>query len=458
MKKFLPFFCLLLIITDRSLCVLFRQTPKGEFWKGYSVMYVSNNVSDYEIRSLLDSNGITDYSCLSNQYLPVNLSADSLEVKLIPFNNKAVDYLSKKENYFTDKTGCYNLYYIPVSFKNRINSCISKLNNGEVKAGLDASSSYPFVFPSAVILLILFFTFFSKKKIMFFCSSIFSFLYSLSFPYLSSMIASVVLLFCLFVFSQIYGRKDFLKLFLKRIEIFILIGFSIVNSFFSSISAGFCFIALITCVSAFLIISDSVNSLHDQKMSFRPVLIRSSKKIKVFNGKEKILFPVSIGLIVFSFVFSLFSFDITDSASKKISLPSSAASIKNSDFPVMEDYYNWYYSVQTFPYQSLNNDFYDSSSVSYNRYIQDDGKIIEKEQSYIMNQDFCDIVYGQIDSLKFNAFEKIMKKQGDDYYAGWSVTGSHQNNIFSIIISFMQFMLISIYFVGLLFKSNRGRK
>lgn len=458
MKKFFPFICLFLILTDISLFFVFRQTPKGEFWKGYSVLYVSKDCPDNYVMNLLVQNDINEFTCRGNQFLPINFPSDSLEVSLIAYNSEAIEYLTKRNIFFFDKSGNFNLFYIPVSFKNKTSQVVSSLNKSGFTAGMDASTSYPFIFPLAVILGIILFTVFSKNKIMFVSGSFLSFLYTLSFPYLSSVISSIVLMLCLFLFIQLYKRKDYLKILSKKISFIILLCFSAVNAFFSSLSAGFSFIGLLLGTVASIFLYDFLFTLKDNKTGFQPVLIRSSKKIKPYNGKERILFPSSMGLIIIVFVFSLFSFDSgNSSSSKKISLPSSIVSSQNPDFPKLQDYYRWNYSVQTFQYRSLNGTSF-SDEVSFSRFEENDGHITEKVQVFPFDSNFCDRVYGQIDALPFNAIEKVMKKQGEDFSAGWSVSGSHQNNIYCIIISLMQFILISIYFVGLILKSNRGSK
>ena len=68
-------------------------------------------------------------------------------------------------------------------------------------------------------------------------------------------------------------------------------------------------------------------------------------------------------------------------------------------------------------------------------------------------------VNSKIDLLPFNAFEKIMKKQGSLFSAGYASNGSHRLNLFSIIISFIQFSVLLIYFAWILInkKSKKGR-
>ena len=113
MKKYLPYISLCFIILSLVFLFLFRQTPKGELWKGYSVLYVPENTDDGFIKDTLHQFDIIDFTCLSEQYVPTLFKNDSAEISLLKFNSNAAEYLNKRVNYFFDKSHSYKLITFP---------------------------------------------------------------------------------------------------------------------------------------------------------------------------------------------------------------------------------------------------------------------------------------------------------------------------------------------------------
>ena len=125
------------------------------------------------------------------------------------------------------------------------------------------------------------------------------------------------------------------------------------------------------------------------------------------------------------------------------------SSIQNENLPQFEDYYRWNWLLQTAPYKSLNNiqnqneDYIEFSSFSEN---PETGIISQELHTMHYDEAFRNEVYNDIDVLKFNSIEKVMKSEGADFTAGYSALSSSHINLFGIIMMFIcVFILLFIY-------------
>lgn len=441
----------------------FRQLPGGELWKGYSVLYVENKIPDSLVLNAFSEYEVKEYTCLSNQFLPTDLKADSCEVSLLSLNQEAVDYLLKRNNYFFDKSQNYRLYYVPVFYKNRLLQVVKSLKtsegpNSNYNSGVDTKSSYPFLIPIFTFLYGLILFIFSKKRKFFSFLAFLPVIYTVSFPFISSEISVCILLSYLFMFTNIFGRRDFQKILLKKYVYIILFIFSLVSVFTSGFFSGFVFLLVLLSEISILYLFRKIQITAYQKSHFNPVMIRSSRVIPLFLGKENIVFGLLLGLSALSFVFSILTSgpSVGENFGTKIYFPSVTSSSKNENLPDLKDYYKWDFAVRSFPYQSLNSLHYSSENTSISRFTKEGNEISQKKDIFQFSEQYEESVYNKIDLLPFNAFEKIMKKQGEDFRAGYSSNGSHHLSLFCIIISFMQFTLTLFYFAWMLI--NKGRR
>ena len=213
MKKFYLCVAFFSIAVCYGCLFVFRQLPAGELWSGYSVLYVHDSIPEETVFNTLSESGINEVTCLSNQFLPIDLKADSCEVSLIPLNPDSVDYLLKKSNYFFDRSHSYRLYYIPVFYKQKLNQTVQLISKKGFSGncGIDTKSSYPFLIPLSVFLFSVFLFFYSKKRFLFGSLSLLPLSYSVSFPFLSSALSCFILNLIFYLFSNIYGRSDFIN-------------------------------------------------------------------------------------------------------------------------------------------------------------------------------------------------------------------------------------------------------
>lgn len=472
MKKVIPVFSALIILSTLLCLYFFRQLPSGELWRGYSVLYVPESVSDSTVVSALENAGITEYTCLSNQYLPVTLSADSPEITLLSLNQASADYLQRRNNFFFDKNHNYKLFYIPVFYKNRLSSVQNTLNktvNNSVDGkklycGIDSKSAYPALFPVLALVFASVLLLFSKKKKLYAGLVLLPVLYTVSFPYLSSVISAFILLVYFFIISNVFGRRDFMKIIFRKKIFHFLLLLAVVSVVSSGFLAALVFVLLIISELSVFYLYRHVQVKTYKASRFNPVMIRSSFAVPLYGGKENLVFGILSVFTLISFVFSLLFFNVSsggENSSSSPALPSVNAREKSFDLPELEEFYQWNFIVSSFPYRSLNESGLNGtvlSPVKISSFQKENGRIVEDDYILEYSDAYRNSVYGSIDSLNFNALEKILKKQGESSVFGYASNGSYRLSLFCIIITFLEFTLIILYFSWILInKSLRNR-
>lgn len=441
--------------------VVFRSVPSGKLWKGYSVLYVPVETPDDAVLSCFSQTGIENVTCLSGQYLPVLYKAHSVEVTMISFNPEATQYLNNRENYFYDKSQNYRLYYIPVSEKNELSQCVTLLRDNGIEAGIDLSAPYPWIIPVLSVLFFLVLLFLAQDKTAFGLSSFVYVLYTLCFPFLTSVSSSFLFMIFLFAASSLVFRRGLFDYISKRIFLIIIALLSIVSAFTQSIMCGFMFLLCgVTAVLALLFYYDSKKFLDEKKGGFSPVLIRSVYFVPKYNGSERVVFPISLLLIVVCFVVCVFFMDSFSTQVSKLSLPSANASVKDQNLTDLEDYAKWKWEVQSFPYRNINIESDAKSYVKFPRYSEVNGKIVEGYDIASYNDSYVISATEEISELPFNALEKVLLSQSEDglnITPGFTLSVSYQLSIFSIIMVVVQILALAVYFVKIAF-SRGGRR
>ena len=137
MKNYLKIVCPFFIILCAASLFVFRSLPASKLWNEYAVVYVPSDSPDSYVQDSLAECDVHGAVSLSGQFLPINVTQDSIEYSLYRINSDSTDfaYTSERNAYFFDRTKNFRLYYIPVSEKPKINSLISSLSARGIKAG-----------------------------------------------------------------------------------------------------------------------------------------------------------------------------------------------------------------------------------------------------------------------------------------------------------------------------------
>lgn len=443
-SPFVFFITLILILT-------FKTLPSGKLWKNYFVVSVPVSTPDSTVLTAIDKASIQNAVSLSGQYLPLSLSENSVELCMLRLNYKSSEYayLDKRNAMFFDKSQAYRLYYIPGEYESETNTLVKLLANQGINCIKDDSSNYPWLLPFIGFLLALMLFLFVKNKLPFILCSIIPLVYLYCNPFYPAATAICLTILCLFFVSNLWRRKGALTILLSRYSGPAMLAIAIICSFAASLTSGFLFILTLAGIAAALIISACLQEFFRNKKPFVPVYIRSAKRVSPFAGKAFTSMSIVTGAVaLFIVLIFVTSSDSITQSSAKLLFPANSNNSEGS-LPQFDEYYDLVWKVRTYPYKSLNSQEADSNTVFFSSFIEnpETGIITEEKTSLTFNDAFKQEVFDEIDSLRFNSIEKIMKSEGQDFTAGYTATSSYHTNLFGIIMCFIcLFILLFIYF------------
>ena len=451
MNKYTKYISPLVFLISLILLISFRSVPSGKLWKEYNVLYVPANADDSKILTALTKCEIQDAVYLSDQFLPISLNENSIEISMLRLNygSKDYEYTNQRKAFFFDKAAAYRLYYIPSEYKSRLGDLVQLIEKAGIPCGTDTSASYPWLLPLICLLLAVMLLLFVKNKIVFACGSIIPLVFLFSNPFYPVATATCLVLLCLFLSANVWKRRGAVSWLISRRFVPAMLGIAFVCAFAGSVASGFWFIVAACGTGAALFSVNELENYLRTKKPFVPVFIRPAKSISIFAGKAFITLEVSTAaaLLVVA-LFFLTSTDSVKSRSSKLLLPASS-SIQNERLPQFENYYRWNWNVRTAPYKSLNEKSYENEdSVEFQTFTEnpESGIITPHKQTMHYDESFRKEVFDGIDSLKFNSVEKVMKSEGADFTAGYSALSSSHINLFGIIMMFIcVFILLFIY-------------
>lgn len=450
MKSLKSLIALVICLTSVVLFYFFREVPKGQLWKEYSVLYVPVESSDKSVLTVLNDFSISDYICLSNQFLPINISKNSPEYSMLKLNIHSDDlsYVYDRNAYFFDKNNQYRIYYIPSDYSKLLPGIVKKLSDYNIFAQIDSKTQYPVILPIVFTILCLIFCVFSKKRFLFILSSLFSIIFVFANPFYQLVLAHCLLLLLLFIISNTWKRKDFLKVIIqKKYTIPILLLFftcSIASSVFIFILS---ILEVLSIFGIYIIYDDFITWFSKGK--FVPVQIKPAKLISPFAGTQfVVLSSMLVGMLIVFISLFLGSVNFSNKSSyNDILLPCfNSSSEQNDSLPVLNDYYEWYWNVQTYPYKSLNvNNF--GSACTFTSFEQTESKIIPIQKQFIFNDEYKQSINTYIENSGKSSIEYLLKKQNDNLFPTFSSSGEISINNFSLIMCFICFfILLFIYF------------
>jgi len=193
---------------------------------------------------------------------------------------------------------------------------------------------------------------------------------------------------------------------------------------------------------------------YDQKYSFIPVMICAADTAQFRTKKAKHGMAACAVFIIILTVVLLVSADFSNT-SKRLQLPSAQSGSITGRFPSLDDYIVWCWDARTMPYRSLHSSDKESMSrrpkdgdtVEFPRYTDNEKGISENNMSIKFNASFRTESLAQIDDLKFPAVEKLLKKQGKLFHAGYTFQSSGGGTMYLVL------MIIS-FFIPLFFFAN----
>ncbi len=470
-------------------------------WDNYSQLYVPVSSDDEVVMKVFSSNQMEGVVSLSNQYLPYSPSV-SLKSKLLTSQGdgrsamsmaalssslladilKDNNYLSLRNLFFFDESKDFRIYYIPENQKKNIPYCISELKNYGINAAYDAKSAYPWFLPLIITFIVVFFAWLARNRVVFLISA-FPFLFFVYcmplYPVTISVSIGILYAFCA---SNLWKRNGALFSLISNYFLTAMALIAFVAAFACGLQPGFFFLMVCasSCSAVYLFYIVEAD-YYAYKNSFTFVMIRPARMISIFAEKSRI---VILSMITAQFfvimLFFLVSYTSTGNSSgigkKKVMLPAAGKNIEFSadrtdrndgcNLPGLEDYYKWTWMVASYPYISLNSDYYSGKSaypmeVVFPEYEEIDGKIIKNDSVIRFDDSFRYAVNNSIDNLSFNAIEKVLQSQqsNGDFRPVYSSSESVRISFFCIIIMvFSILMLLFIYFSVIMKSSKSGGK
>lgn len=464
-KILLPIFSVSILF----LLILNRMVPTGDLWKGYTLLYVPVESDDYVVNQAFEKNKIEGVVSLSEQqkYLPLAIGTDTPEAALTfisTTDRKSKEYLSRRTNYFFDKSKEFKIYYIPSKYKNNIKGCINYLSKNHIDGGVDSKAVYPWILPVLSVLFFGILFFYARNKLIFAGTSLFPLFYIFTNPFYPSAICVCLSLFLIFCCTNLWKRDGALDLLKKNYILVAVAAAAILCSFASSLLSGLYFILSIFAAVSFIVFYDDMEEYLLNKKAFRFVYIRPAKMISIFSGKSKLVMNSMLVIqVLILAAFFVSSTQVVSNHFAKVLLP--AANVlsfeKDDSLPELDEYYRWNWRVFTYPYISLNSDYDDDSTdVVYPRYFEKNGLIERVDTHIYYNNDFVEGVNENIDALQFEAIEKILKNQPNGINPGYSSVKSNPINIFGIIMMIVSVLLLLFIYFSVIIRANKygGRK
>lgn len=438
----------------------FRSIPVFRIWDSYKVVYADKSIPEEKVLSCLENAGCQNIISLGRQQIP--LVSDFTPVLPDSYN----EYLTSRLGYFFDYSKSFLLYYIPNGSGQQILRALENLSQKTgLQAGIDGIQQYPFAVPVVCVLVFFAFLYLSKNKVPFFFSSCFILLLSFSKPFYPVAAAVVLYMLSCYLAQRIWGRKKAFSVLKKNPYFIIPLAVSFLIALLSGWQEGFLVIlcGLASCSALFLL--GTFEAFMDSRNSFKTVKIFSAPQLPLMypaTAFHTFLCLAPLLVLLFCFIFaSNFSF----SSGKNVSLPVPVDSSSESSIPSLKDFYCWAWNVESFPYKNLNKNsgfenVQEGSVVSVPRFEEKNGRIFQAD-SIVMkfNSDFKNRIDKKVESLGYNAIEKLMLKQGENT----SVAYSSRENISRRPDGFSASLILSCLFVPVFLlllyvaKSNRRR-
>ena len=459
MNKYTKFISPFVFLISLILLIAFRSVPSGQLWKEYNVLYVPVDSDDSKVLTALTKCEIQDAVYLSGQFLPVSLNENSIEISMLRLNygSKDYEYTNQRKAFFFDKASAYRLYYIPAEYKSKLGDTVQLIESYGIPCGTDTSASYPWLLPLICLLLAVMLLLFVKNKIVFSTGSVIPLVFLFSNPFYPVATATCLVLLCLFFAANVWKRRGAVRWLISRRFVPAMLGTAIVCAFAGSIASGFWFIVAACGTGAALFSINELENLIRTKRPFVPVFIRPAKSISIFAGKAIVTLGVSTAAVLLVVaLFFLTSTDSVKSRGSKLLLPASS-SIQNESLPQFEAFYRWNWNVRTAPYKSLNDQYSENEDyIEFQDFIEDQntGIITPKVQTMHYDDSFRREVFDEIDSLKFNSVEKVMKSEGEDFIAGYSALTSSHINLFGIIMMFICIFILLFIYISIIIRKG----
>ena len=444
------------------LLVFFRSVPSGSLWKGYRIVYAAEECSENDVMKFLSDAGCRDIVNFSSQTVPLGLSPQTPEVSLAETDTDSSGYLSKRNNYFFDRSGKYRVYYVPERNVKEAEKAAAAMDEAGISAGIDTQTGYPFIVPVVCLFFAVFLCIVSVHPLVTACGSVLPVLFSFCMPFYAGGAAVCLFLYALYLVQQVWGRSGAFMFIVKYIPSVLFAGAAAAVAVFSSLKGGLLFIASAAGTCGALNVLRIAEKRRDGRYSFVPVMIRPAEMTQMCTVNTRRAVTVCASAICLLIAGSLLFGRITASGAHDVQLPSSHGGGIGGNLPSLDDYVSWCWNAETLPYRSIAGNSSgrkerkpkDGDIVVFPAYEDSAEGITETDKKLVYDGTYRAETLKKIDSLQFPAVEKVLKEQGDVSHAGYASSGSGGGGTAGMLI--MMFALaVPVFFMFYARRKNR---
>ena len=412
-----------IIVVYIVLCVALHGAPASRIWESYTVFFADKHISEEIVLSFLDAEGCQDVISLGTQKVPYVSHFCPILPEVFD------DYLSARLGYFSDRSGDYELYYVPAGNEAQAIKAAEKLSKQtSLVAGTDGKRTYPFAAPLVAVAVFVALFVLSRNKVAFFCPAVFSLPLCFSQPFHSVAAAAVLFTLAFYLMQRVWGRRHALEVARKNPYVLFLLFIALVSFLFSGAKAALLGVLSFQAAISSLYLLHLAEHFWDKRHSFRIKKIFSATQLPLIHKKNSfvvLLCASPVLLILFLFTFSSKITGFSSIAAHLYFPVPSENSDEGGELPCLNDFYEWIWNVKAFPYRSLNSgDCFrkpaQGEEVRITRYEQKNG-LLRESSSVLMKFDgsFKSTTNKEIEDLNYPAIEKFMKKQGDGQQVVW---------------------------------------
>lgn len=440
----------IILALSAALPHFFKAVPaarSAQLWRGYLAVRIPATAAA-DIPALLEQKGCADIIRLENQRPPLESEEGAANLS-VALSDGGDGYLLARRAYFFDKSGRFQLLYVPVRYARHLEDALKALaaEHG-IKGAVMGAADYSRFCPLVCILLAAALTALAADKVQFASAAAAPVLYPFALPLYASAAGASLALAALFTGCGLERNERAQGNTLTRR---VLMAAALLCAFTAGIKAGLLF-ALALCGSAagsalYANIQEAVNGRY----SFHPVRIFSAAFSERDFDKRLLALPLTSCAAGILCCFAL-AVPRSVAFSKGGSLLVPAPAGESGALPDLSDYINWRWRTITAPYvraaDALRSEApAEGERVVFPRYALADGAIRASSDVFVFDDAFRAASLAAIDALSYPAVEKLLKAQGAGGQFGYS-SASFQSIPLLTIIPLAAVCLLPLFFAA----------
>ncbi len=428
---------------------LFKAAPVAQLWRGYTVVRVP--AADAAVLPpILEQNGCADVIRLENQHPP--LESDSGAPIAPAFFSEEDDYLVARRAYFFDKSGRFQLMYVPVRYARQAAAVLNELSAVHgITGALIGRTEYSWFCPLVCILFAAALTLLAADKTRFVLAAAAPAFYPIALP-LAAPSAGVCLLLCGIFAAHGVARNECDRPHRKKRALPIFAAAALPCAFTGGLKAGLLLTLALCGAAAGALLHAKIQEALNEQYSFRPVRILTAALSEQAVDKRLIALPLTscaAGILLGSVLLAPRATPF-DKSIGGFFVPAPGG--ESGTLPGLSDYIHWRWRALTAPYAPFDGTHLDSvpadgERIVFPRYALSDGVIRASSDVFVFDDAFRAASLSALDALPYPAVEKLLKAQGEAAQFGYS-SASFQSVTLLTIIPLAAACFIPLFFAA----------